>query len=74
MQDISPQKLAHLKPLAVLEELTLGCHHRLIASTVTDTCLAEVAQLTTLHTLNLSQCVHVGDSGEDGSRCADHPG
>lgn len=47
----------------MLEELTLGCHHRLIASTVTDSCLAELVGLTSLQHLNLSQCVHVRDAG-----------
>lgn len=62
-QDISPSKLRHLRDLPVLEELTLGCHHRLIASTVTDSCLAELVALTNLRYLNLSQCVHVRDAG-----------
>lgn len=47
----------------MLEELTLGCHHRLIASTVTDNCLAELVSLSNLKHLNLSQCVHVRDAG-----------
>jgi hypothetical protein len=63
LQDISASKLRHLRGLPVLEEVTLGCHHRLIASTVTDTCLAELVGLTTLRHLNLSQCVHVRDAG-----------
>jgi hypothetical protein len=64
LQNISPQKLRHLRELPVLEELTLGCHYRLIASTVTDHCLAELVWLTSLKHLNLSQCVHVRDAGE----------
>lgn len=64
LQDISPAKLRHLRELPYLEELTLGCHHRLIASTVTDNCLAELVSLTNLQHLNLSQCVHVRDAGE----------
>lgn len=62
-QDISPSKLRYLHELPVLEELTLGCHHRLIASTVTDACLAELVGLVNLKHLNLSQCVHVRDAG-----------
>jgi hypothetical protein len=57
----------------VLEELTLGCHHRLIASSVTDSCLAELVGLSSLKHLNLSQCVHVRDAGAtavSGSRVA----
>jgi hypothetical protein len=64
VQDITPSKLRHLRKLQQLQELSLGCHHRLIASTVTDRCLAELIVLTNLRTLNLSQCVHVGDAGE----------
>jgi hypothetical protein len=63
LQHISPSKLRHLQALPVLEELTLGCHHRLIASTVTDSCLVELVALTNLKHLNLSQCVHVRDAG-----------
>lgn len=64
LQDISPAKLRHLRELPYLEELTLGCHHRLIASTVTDNCLAELVGVTSLKHLNLSQCVHVRDAGK----------
>lgn len=63
MQDITPRKLRHLRRFKALQDLNLGCHHRLIACTVTDKCLAELVVLTRLHTLNLSQCVHVGDGG-----------
>jgi hypothetical protein len=62
-QDLNPAKLRHLHKLGFLSELSLGCHHRLIASSVTDHCLAELVALTQLRSLNLSQCVHVGDAG-----------
>lgn len=64
LQDITPAKLRHLRALPGLQDLTLGCHHRLIASTITDACIAELVVLTSLSSLNLSQCVHVGDGGE----------
>jgi hypothetical protein len=64
LQDITPAKLRQLRCLPGLEDLTLGCHHRLIASTITDACIAELVVLTSLSSLNLSQCVHVGDGGE----------
>ncbi|KAF8064578.1 DDX1 [Scenedesmus sp. PABB004] len=62
-KDITPAKLRLLRRLPELGEVVLGCHHRLIASAITDTCIAELVLLTRLHTLNLSQCVHVGDGG-----------
>lgn len=64
LQDICHTQLSWLRHLSALEDVTLGCHHRLIASTVTDRCLAELVTLTSLKSLNLSQCVHVGDGGE----------
>ncbi|KAF6252458.1 hypothetical protein COO60DRAFT_1628532 [Scenedesmus sp. NREL 46B-D3] len=62
-KDITPVKLRQLRCLPGLEDVTLGCHHRLIASTITDNCIAELVVLTRLSSLNLSQCVHVGDGG-----------
>jgi len=63
IKDLNPVKLRHLRKLKHLRELSLGCHHRLIASSVTDQCLAELVALTQLKSLNLSQCVHIGDAG-----------
>lgn len=68
LQDITPVKLRQLRSLPGLEDVTLGCHHRLIASTITDNCIAELVVLTRLSSLNLSQCVHVGDGGEETDR------
>jgi hypothetical protein len=68
LQDVTPAKLRNLRCLPGLEDLTLGCHHRLIASTITDNCIAELVVLTSLSSLNLSQCVHVGDGGKEVQR------
>lgn len=62
-QDITPIKLRALRGQRYLSELVIGRNQRLIACTVTDRALAELVPLTNLRTLNLSQCVHIGDAG-----------
>ncbi|GMH44944.1 hypothetical protein BSKO_12901 [Bryopsis sp. KO-2023] len=63
IEDVDLDGIRYLQLLRNLRELNLGRHHRLIASTITDDCIVQLNALSRLHTVNLSQCVHVSDDG-----------
>eukprot|EP00873_Tetraselmis_striata_P032876 jgi/Tetstr1/453140/TSEL_040162.t1 len=63
-EQITVERLGTLAScLSSLTNLSLGRHHRMIVSHVTDEGLGALAGLARLQTLNLAQCVHVTDVG-----------
>ena len=63
MQEVTPQALRELASLRHVEQLTLGCSNRLLATAISDRCVAELLAFYPLRSLDLSQCVHVSDAG-----------
>ncbi|CAD7697650.1 unnamed protein product [Ostreobium quekettii] len=61
--EVDMEGLKCLQPLKQLEVLDMGKDPKLVASAIDDTCIEALLELKKLHTLNLSQCVHVTNAG-----------
>ncbi|CAD7700865.1 unnamed protein product [Ostreobium quekettii] len=62
-EDVDAQGLRYIQELQNLEVLDMGQDPMFLASTINDSCIAGLLGLSLLHTLNLTQCVHITDEG-----------
>eukprot|EP00210_Caulerpa_lentillifera_P007576 g7236.t1 len=63
VEQVDSDGLQSLHGLHQLTQLSLGQHHNLIASSITNKCLISLKLMKKIRVLNLAQCVHITDGG-----------